>query len=394
MKNINLKFAIVIIIVFLCTPLSASDSVEHTVFTRLFSDGPSQVAYTTQFQHAVPLETMMQILEQIQGQVGTFVAVEGSQNPYTLYFSEGTVTAYISLDTQGRMAGLQFTEIIPSKITLKDAVSRIVEMEGPSSILIQKNGKSLISHLIHTPLAVGSTFKLAVLAALDDAIQKGELSWNHVVTVQQQWKSLPTGILQDWPEGTHITLETLATLMISLSDNTATDALIKIVGKPSIEKYLSHSLPMLTTGEAFRLKNPTNEKMLTAYRKASQEKRIQILDQLTTLPLPDASLFTSDPVALDVEWFMTTAEIGDLLKQLAPLNLMTINPGVATDPHWQRVVYKGGSEPGVLQLSTLLIDSEGNQYIVSITVNNEEGPIDETTFVSAYQTILHQLKTL
>ena len=40
--------------------------------------------------------------------------------------------------------------------------------------------------------------------------------------------SLPSGITQSWPAGSPVTLQTLATLMISISDNTATDTLVTL----------------------------------------------------------------------------------------------------------------------------------------------------------------------
>lgn len=44
-------------------------------------------------------------------------------------------------------------------------------------------------------------------------------------------KSLPGGILQNWPKGAPLTLHTLAGLMISQSDNTAADTLLEILGR-------------------------------------------------------------------------------------------------------------------------------------------------------------------
>ena len=46
---------------------------------------------------------------------------------------------------------------------------------------------------------------------------------------------------QDWPKGAPVTLHTLATLMISISDNTATDQLIAIVGRDAIAEELRAS---------------------------------------------------------------------------------------------------------------------------------------------------------
>ena len=62
-----------------------------------------------------------------------------------------------------------------------------------------------------------------------------------------------------------------------------------------------------------------------------------------------------------------------------------------TAGNWQRVAYKGGSEPGVLNRSTLLVAANGDRYRVVVTVNQETEPVDEAALFSAYQAILHLL---
>ncbi len=80
-----------------------------------------------------------------------------------------------------------------------------------------------------------------------------------------------------------------------------------------------------------------------------------------------------------------------MIERLQHLDLMTINAGLATKEKWQRVAYKGGSEPGVLNLTTFLIDEEGNQYTVVVTVNNAKKALDEAKIMETYQAMLNYL---
>ena len=84
---------------------------------------------------------------------------------------------------------------------------------------------------------MGSTFKLATLTALRRDIEKKKRAWTDVVTLRPEVRSLPSGILRDWPDGSPLTLYALAALMISKSDNTATDALIGLLGRDAIEPF-------------------------------------------------------------------------------------------------------------------------------------------------------------
>lgn len=379
----------------LLLPLTLGTAVfadEAKVLTDIFREGPASVSYSRQFETAVPLSSMQQLLVQLTMQLGNFKQVEGTSNPYKVVFEQGTVTAYISLDGQGNVAGLQLTEVISSRLTLADCVKQITDLDAETAVLIRKNGQALVSLQADVPLAVGSAFKLGILAALDDAVRAKRMQWGQSVMLEESYKSLPTGILQDWPVGSRITIETLATLMISQSDNTAADALLSLVSRQEVDRYLTHSKPTLSTAEMFTLKNPDNSDILARFRASSAGERLSLLGELKARKLPKTSLFSGDPVAIDVEWFMTVSELADLIERLETLDLMTVNAGLATKEHWQRVAYKGGSEPGVLNLTTFLIDEHMNRYTVVVTVNNNEKPLDEKKIMESYQAILHYLQ--
>ncbi len=337
-----------LIVLLLCVGVAvfAGTNREAQVLDQLFNRGPESIAYTKQFESVAPMEQVKQLLFQLTLEMGTFRGVEGSTNPYQLLFDRGSVTTYIALDAQGAIAGLQFTEINSFQGTLTDAVQKIIDMDAETSVLIRKNGETVLKHNSDLSLAVGSSFKLGVLAALVQEIEKGNLTWSTSVPLNSAWKTLPSGILQDWPEGSQLTIETLATLMISISDNTACDALIALVGRRNVEAFLPRCIPLFTTGDLFRLKNPDNSDLLSQYRQASLMGKRVCLEELGSRQLPSPSLFSSDPIALDIEWYATVEELCDLMEKLQDLDLMTINSGVATKEHWKRVAYKGGSEPG------------------------------------------------
>jgi beta-lactamase class A len=82
---------------------------------------------------------------------------------------------------------------------------------------------------------LGSVFKLSVLGALADAIDAGALTWDDELTIEEADRSLPTGELQDRVGGT-TTVREAATLMVSLSDNTATDLLIHELDRSTVRR--------------------------------------------------------------------------------------------------------------------------------------------------------------
>ncbi|MEO0376555.1 MAG: serine hydrolase [Cyanobacteria bacterium P01_A01_bin.17] len=236
-------------------------------------------------------------------------------------------------------------------------------------------------------LAVASAFKLSVLATLQAQINAGIHTWDEVIDLLPQAKSLPSGILQAWPDKTPITLQTLATLMISISDNTAADALIQLLG-PTALKH--NKEPLLTTRQVFTLKNPDNQTLLETYRQSAD--RIALLPEIDQASLPKVELVDTVPLAQDIEWFFSTRELCGYMEEVADLPLMQINTGIIDPAPWQQVAFKGGSEPGVLNLTAALTSTTGHQYCVSATWNNDQ-PLAEYQFFQAYSDLIETLSS-
>ena len=340
----------------------------------------------------VPMAQLQMIVAQVAAGLGELQGVEGSGIQYQVIFTKGIVPTTIVLDAQGRIAGLWFSAPRPRVAGLEEALTPFADLPGRVSVLVLRDGVELASLNPDEPLAVGSAFKLAVLAVLRHEMASGRRAWTDVVELDEAWQSRPSGILQNWPAGSPLTLHSLAALMISLSDNTATDALIHTLGREAVEAIAPRNRPLLTTRELFTLKNPDNEDLLEQYRAADEAGRRAVLASAAGRAMATPDVFVS-PRALDVEWFFTTRELCTLMSAVEDLPLMSINPGVADPAEWERVAFKAGSEPGVLNLTTGLVDASGHSYCVSATWNHIEA-LDEVTFWRLYAGVLEALKQL
>ena len=360
-----------------------------SVLERLFTEPLADIQFSEQFLQAASRGQIEQIINQLEQQLGDFANVEGDSNPYTVVFSGGTATAQIVLD-QGIITGLRFTQLSPTVDDLSSVTDELAGLPGEVSLLVLENGEEVASLQVDTPLAVGSAFKLIVLDILQQQIDAGEHAWTDVVSLQEDWRSLPSGILQDWPAGSAVTLESLASLMISQSDNTATDALIDIVGTGALEQATETNQPFLTTRDFFVLKAPENSDLRGRFQNADTAGKREILANLSERALPSADILAGAPVALDIEWFFSARELCGVMANVQDIPLMTINPGVANPANWQRVAYKGGSEPGVLSLVTWLEDGS-NSYCVALTQNNPDATLETTELFSTYGGILAYL---
>lgn len=347
--------------------------------------------FSSEFLAHVPISQIEQIISSLKQGLGDYQKVEEQGENYRVVFARGYVPTQIALDSNGKIAMLFFQPPVANSQTLEEAIAELKTLPGQVSFLVLEGKTERAALNADTPLAVGSAFKLAVLQALKSQISAKVRSWGDVVELKSEWKSLPSGILQTWPDGSLLTLQTLSALMISQSDNTATDALINIIGRPTIEKITPRNVPLLTTRELFILKSAKNQELLKRYRNSNVEEKREILQSLAQQSLPDVSEFTGNPVALDIEWFFTARELCNLIEQVADLPLMSINPGVANAEDWERVAFKGGSESGVLNLTTWLKAKNGKQYCVVGTWNHD-APLEQNRFMTIYSSAIAGLK--
>ncbi|MDY6897098.1 MAG: serine hydrolase [Cyanobacteriota bacterium] len=349
------------------------------------SEGVKAEWFSSYFLTQVPITQIESIVNDIKKQLGSYQGVEQDGNDYTVNFSQGSAATIINLNSTGQITRLFFQTSL-KLISLSDAIAEFEKLPGKAHLLVKENSAIIADFNAETSLGVGSAFKIAVLKTLKQQIASGQKAWSDIVILKSEDKSLPSGILQSWPEDSQLTLETLASLMISMSDNTATDILIKQVGKESIESISSKkNIPFLTTREMFSLKVSKNRKLLQRYRKGDLKQRREILAELANQPLPDVNEFIeTNPNALDVEWFYNAKELCELMEEVQDLPLMSINPGISNPKDWEQIAFKGGSELGVINLTTWLKGKNGKQYCVVATWNDSNAPVDEKRFAGLY----------
>jgi hypothetical protein len=242
-------------------------------------------------------------------------------------------------------------------------------------------------------MAIGSSFKLFVLAELVRQIRAGARHWSDVVPLDHQ--SLPSGILQDWPAGSPMTLHSLAALMISRSDNSAADTLLRLVGREQIEQLLPvlgvkaapRDRPFLSTRELFAIK--ADPALTTRWSAADETQRRALMAPLGSAKI-DAAALAGPPKAIDkVEWFASPADLVRTMDWLrrngdeTALAILSINSGLgpAAAADFVYLGYKGGSETGVLQMTFLLRRKTGEWRAVSASWNDPAAALDEGRLV-------------
>lgn len=383
MKNKWFCFLFLVFFSSLLSSLTASEQISDA-YKKMFdpklkNDNLVQM-FASDFIKAIPEKEIARIIQVYLSSLGPYVSVDQDKTPFVLHFDKGSAPSTIGFNSEGKINSLWFGAPSLETDSLEEVMSQFKKVEGKVSVCLMKNNVDLLIDLnAAEPMAVGSSFKLYILKALEQQVKAGKRSWTDLIKIDEKFKSFPSGILHDWPSGTSLTLESMAALMISISDNTATDHLFHLIGREELTKIFPRSYnPAFCTLDMFKLKifyPESAQKFITA----DIAGKIEILDRLKDInvsQIASAAVITkwSKPIMIDsLEWFISARDLCDTIFHLKESSLIKINParGLVDEKEWQTVGFKGGSEPGVLNYTWVLqpLNSD-DYYCLSCTVNN------------------------
>ena len=369
------------------SPISERAAVERLLTAARVDPAWFDPAFLAQ----IPAARIEGIVSSSKQQFGAFVSVEIERGEGTLRLERAEMPVRAALNAQGQFIGLFFGVPTLRGADPTELIERFAALADDISAFVRRGDRVLADREADRPLAVGSAFKLAILKAYEDRIAAGELTRDRVVALRPAWRSIPSGMLQDWPAGTPVTLETLASLMIAISDNTATDAMIDILGRDAIEAVSPRNRPFLTTREAALIKTDALPDLRRRYQDADMDGRRRLLAELAARDLGETKDFGATPT-VGIEWFFTARELCGLIDNLFAAPAVAINPGPVDAADWVRVAYKGGSELGVLNFTAAAEGADRERVCAAVTLNADRA-IDERRATVLFASLFEALRS-
>ena len=381
--------------------------------------GDVAATFAPEFLAQIPEAQIRGIAAQLTGQLGKAVKVASLKPAGTtravlvIGFEKGSATMQVALDPgpTAKIAGLGITGTQTAAVagfaTLADVAAAFKALPGQTGFVVADlapKAAPLAALEADRPLAIGSTFKLVILAELVRAIDAGVRKWDDAIVLDGT--ELPAGGFNKMPKGTSVPLRKLAEEMIRISDNSATDIMIRTLWREKIEamqarlgiKAPAANVPFLTTMEAFKLKGVAQGALGRRYLALDVKgKRKLLAGEVAATPGSAIGALFADgkPVLIDkLEWF---ASPSDLARTMAwfdahratvggkeAMRILGINPGVspAVARKFAYVGYKGGSEPGVISMTALVRDKSDKARVVSASWNNPVAAVDELAFIA------------
>lgn len=121
------------------------------------------------------------------------------------------------------------------RLTLEERIeAELKSYDGTMGLYIDDLKGNVITRFPDEKFETASTIKVYILAALFDAIEQGKASLKDMLTCEERFWIDGSGILGSLEVGTTLSVKNVATLMIIVSDNIATNMLIDYLGIDSI----------------------------------------------------------------------------------------------------------------------------------------------------------------
>jgi beta-lactamase class A len=292
---------------------------------------------------------------------------------------------------------------VPGFADLASAATAVGGLHGSVSFAATKLGgerpETLAAANPDAALNVASAFKLYVLGALVEDIAAGRRKWTDAVALDARLRSIPTGILHRWPDGSPVTLHTLASLMIEQSDNTATDHLLFALGREKVESMLAkmgnahaeRNVPLVSTGEMFRLTMADGGRHAGTYAAGDvAARRAYLADVIDAIPIDRVDspaervphfidtigwFASANDLCAAMDWLRRATETGPAAPARA---ILAIESGTS-DPAdvFPYQGYKGGRLAGIASRAYLVRSERGSFFAVAAVWNDAKEDPDE-----------------
>ncbi len=332
-----------------------------------------------------------------------------SSGPFTGHFFFDTASGWripvaLSLDRDsGLIDGIFFSPAYRLDPALAEVKERISALPGRKALLIMRLGKDAEPLEALNPdeeLAAGPAYRLYLLG---EVLRQGA-PWERIVKLRDSDRSAPPGPLNRWPAGSPLTVHTLAALTLAEGDDTASDALLRALGRRSVEHDLTalgHSAPgllepFLKTSEALRLQASTGEAL--KYINLPRDERYGFLDGLAREPLT-AKAFGRGALGLDkIGWAASPADLCRLMAFFAgrgdepALGLLELGrPPVQVPGGYLYAGGGGGGFPGLYSAVWLLSNAGSGQFCLAAVWNDEEHDLRASSFLGPLRSALEAL---
>ena len=240
--------------------------------------------------------------------------------------------------------------MIDPRLTLEERIeAELKSYDGTMGLYMDDLKGNVITRFPDEPFETASTIKVYILAALFDAIEQGKASLKDMLTCEERFWIDGSGILGSLEVGTTLSVKNVATLMIIVSDNIATNMLIDYLGIDSINACIQklgckdtklHNVLDFAKYHQLGTTTPRDYASMfvrianrTLVRPEASQQMWEILSQqhYNSMIVKSLPQFYVDPDNYDEQLFWFASKSGSM-------NACRNDGGIITTPYWSYVI--------------------------------------------------------
>ncbi|MEM1422454.1 MAG: serine hydrolase [Planctomycetota bacterium] len=287
--------------------------------------------------------------------------------------------------------------------TWNEVLADVRTLEGDVSFAVRRVGTAGL----HAPIAlhhadearnVAQLGQLYVFRAVADAVDRGTLSWEDEIAMEEKLRSLPPSQYAQSEDGRAYTLREYLIGAGALRDSAAADALLHAVGRELVrtnyerlvDNTPAHAFPWLSVRDYALLKLFSSDEGRERYAGDDEEARTATLARVpgdADLSVDQQARIASwtTPRSVDrVGWFASADDLVRVIAELAEISatvdgmqpieraLLANNGTPLSSEVWPVQVFKAGGEPGVFALATLLRRADGAFFATVMVLNDSQ----------------------
>ena len=338
-------------------------------------------------------------------------------------WAENQKIGYFSVNgIGGSVLALQYLD--DQNLTLSQAADKFQTISAANSILIARinsAGQCLTveGREATTLRATASIFKIWVLGAIADMIASGSASPEQLVSLVAS-EVVAGSVLANIPLGTSFSVLDMATLMLGISDNTATDHLHELAGRTRLHQFIQNSgvadpdvlIPLLSLNEQFHLfYSVTLASAMSFINGTEQEQADYVENVLEPLGASFSYPYWNKQLLSTGSWqaspmdicqtFATLRQVpeGTPAKQVINRALGAESAQPFVRNNWDRVWYKGGSLAEAtntyhVYTHAWMLENQGEDAWAVIAMTNDPGGAIDLNSVYRIQSITSRVLQL
>lgn len=287
-------------------------------------------------------------------------------------------------------------------LNLSQAADRFASFSAEPAVLVARINnnnqcQTIVGRNQNELRGIASVFKIWVLAGVAEALNDGALFHDQVIPLDAQ-KQVIGGALNTQAAGLPMTVDTLSSYMMGISDNTATDMMLAAAGRDRIDglhaeyghKTPKILAPQLGISEQNHLFFSFPESDVLSYLDGTEAFQRNFLnDRVVPLGAYQGGSFNNSDLVVSGYWQASAMDVCGAFARhrlhapgsdAALLVERALQMGIAEPfvrKHWDRVWFKGGGLPSaaggnVVLTYAFMLEKRGEQPIVVIAMANDE----------------------